>query len=259
MNNNKFIKFLIILNGLMLPVLLGFAIFQISKEFFPRNQPIQQKRDLIVGEELEEAKKDSIAWQGLEYEIAENKHRGKGFYVKVGVKDYVEGKKYSKLVSNYSGGNYYEHTSDINVIFLDENYNVIRSLLDKRASVSHVSLDYSHVNNKNKDEKHTVIIYKIGFEDTNKDGKLNYLDKHDLYFSGLLGENLTQITEDINIVDWTVDYKKETVFISYTENSDEREEHKDVKFKIYSIKTKKMKELGQLNDELKKLEKIIRE
>ena len=63
--NSKFIKFLIILNGIMLPLLVGFGFYRIIVEFFPDKNNFPD--GIILGKEFEDAKKDSLALQGLKY------------------------------------------------------------------------------------------------------------------------------------------------------------------------------------------------
>ena len=78
---NKFIKFLIIVNGLMLPVLVGFGIFQVSKELFPNRKKFPD--GIILGEELKEAKKDSVTLQGLKYYSPRDLYNSKNTYLPI--------------------------------------------------------------------------------------------------------------------------------------------------------------------------------
>ncbi|MFY0604007.1 MAG: hypothetical protein JXQ93_08655 [Flavobacteriaceae bacterium] len=256
--NNKFIKFLIILNGVMLPILLGFGIYQLAKEFFPK-QIQQQERGLIVGDDLEENKKDSIAWQGLEYDFPEEIYNSTGFLIKVGVKDYTKGKSTLNLYSKYAGdGYYYGYLSLVNVVFLDKNYQVMGSLLDKKASITEVSPQRKR-NKNDTDTDITVkyIGYLIAFKDTNNDGKLNSLDHHDLYLSDLRGGNFKKVSNNIDIQSFNYIQSNSQIFIRYTNRENIREEHKKTRFAIYDIQSSKFLNLSSIDLELDKLEKII--
>ncbi len=259
--NNKLIKFLIILNGLMLPLLLGFGIFMIVKEFLPRRQVQYQQSGLIVGEDLEEAKKDSIVWQGLDYDMPEEIYNSPNFLLKVGVRDYKKGEDISKLLYSKPSKGYYNSNTDlVNVVFLDKNYNVIRSLLDKKASISTIGTrDVAHEILGERIKSYSTITYLIAFEDNNGDGKLNSEDYEDLYISNLSGGNFTQVTKGVDVQNWVVDHDKGKVLVKYKERTNQEEEHRDEKYAIYSINDKKLTLMSGVNEELKKLESIIRE
>ena len=254
--NNKFIKFLIILNGVMLPVLLGFAIFQIAKDFFPRQQVVQE-RGITMSDELEETETDDIPEQGLEYGMTEGIYNSTNFMLKVSIENYRKSEDKINM-SYYSGEEYFRSYSNlINVIFLDEKYEVIRTLLDKKASISKIGMrgeNYTTFGDPLK--SYSTITYKIAFEDTNGDGKLNEDDDHDLYVSNLSGGEFTQVTTGIDVKEWSVYHETGMIFIRYAERT--QEEQKETKFASYSIKDKKFKKLNGLNGELQKIRtKII--
>ncbi len=254
--NNKFIKFLIILNGVMLPILLGFGIYQLIKEVFPKSEKIEQ--GIIIGEELNTAKKDSVALQGLKYYNPIKLHNSKNSYLPISLLTYDEEKRLNKLTSMASdiGDGLLKY---VNVIFLDENYQVVTSLLDKKASIFRIEPQRKKYQYKNEEIDKTVkyIGYLIAFDDSNKDGKLNSEDNHDLFLSDLNGKNLKKITDNIDIKRFEFKKSNSQIFIKYTERSNIREEHKKQKFIIYDIKSSKFLNSSSLDKELDKLEKII--
>jgi len=64
--NSSFVKTLIIINGIIFPI---FAAFLLYKSFSSNSNSYDyQSESIIVGEELEKAKLDSLALQGLSYE-----------------------------------------------------------------------------------------------------------------------------------------------------------------------------------------------
>ena len=64
---NKYIKFLIILNGTLLPLILVFLLFQITKDLF-KSKDNYRNEGVIVGEVLEEAKTRAHRKLGKELE-----------------------------------------------------------------------------------------------------------------------------------------------------------------------------------------------
>jgi len=253
---NRFIKFLIILNGLMLPILVGFGIYQISKELFPNRN--NKPQGVIIGEKLEEAKRDSVALQGLKYYSPRELYNSKNTYLPISLLTYEEEKEINKFssVANDIGDALLKF---VNVIFLDENYQVITSLLNKKASILEIEpqrKDYSY--KKDEIDKTVKFIgYLIAFEDSNKDGKINSVDNHDLYLSNLSGKNLTKVTNNINIDRFEFINSNSQIFIKYTNREDIREEHKKQRFAVYDIKSSKLLNMSSIDKELDSLEKII--
>lgn len=254
--NNKFIKFLIILNGVMLPVLVGFGIYQISKDFFSKKDNIE--RGLYVGDELKASKKDSIVLQGLKYNSPRNLYNSKNKYLPISLLTYEEEKRINKIasVSNAIDDHLLKF---VNVIFLDENYQVITSLLEKKASILQIEPQRKRYNlEKNMlDKTVKYIAYLIAFEDSNKDGKLNSADNHDLYLSNLNGKNLKKVTSNINLDRFEFVNSNSQIFIKYTKRENIREEHKKQRFAIYDIKSSKLLNMSSIDKELDELEKII--
>lgn len=252
---NKFIKFLMILNGLLLPILLLFAISQITKEIFPirNNQP----EGVIIGEKLEEAKKDSVALQGLRYYSPVDIYNSDNKLLKISLMTYEERKEFLKYasVANDIGD---PLLNLVNVVFLDKNYQVIGSLLEEKASISLIKFRNGYYgDNEPIDKTYKNIGYLIAFEDSNKDGKLNSIDNHDLYISDLRGENLKKVTNNIDIDNFELINSNSQILIYYKEREDIPEEHKKIKFAIYDIEKDSFVSLQSLNSELENLEKII--
>lgn len=253
---NKFIKFLIILNGIMLPFLVGFGIYQIVKEFFPKQN--NEAKGIIVGEVLQEAKKDSLALQGLKYNTPIELYNSKNTYLPISLMTYKEEKQINKFrsLANDVGDALLKY---VNVIFLDENYQVVTSLLDKKASILDIEVqrkDYKYKNNE-VDKTVKFIVYLIAFKDSNNDGKLNSIDNHDLYISDLNGENLKRISKEIDIKRFEFIKSNSQIFIKYTDRAIVTEEHKKQKFAIYDIKSMKFLNMSSIDKELDKIEKLI--
>lgn len=254
---NKFIKFLIILNGTLLPLILCFVLYQISKDFFKGNND-SYEQGVILGEELEEAKKDSVALQGLRYYSPNSLYNTENMYLPVSLLTYQEKKRLSKAAASANDFNE-EFLKYVNVIFIDKNYKVIRSLVNKKASIKQIEEQRktNGYNNTEPDLSIKYIAYMIAFEDSNQDGKLNSSDNHDLYLSDLSGGNLKKVTNNIEIQNFEFINSNSQIHIYYVDRNEVREEHKRTKMAIYNIEKGEFKELKSIEAELDKLEKII--
>ena len=253
---NKFLKGIIIVNGILFFFVLIFALFNIVKDFFPHQDNFPE--GIILGEELQEAKKESVALQGLKYDTPRDLYNSKNKYLPISLLTYEEEKRIYKIASlaNNIGDALLKY---VNVIFLDENYQVITSLLKQKASILQIEPQRKDYNLKNQELDKTVkyIAYLIAFEDSNKDGKLNSADNHDLYLSNLSGKNLKKVTSDINIERFEFTNSNAQIFITYTTREDVKKEHKKQRFSIYDMKASKLLNMSSIDKELDDLEKII--
>jgi hypothetical protein len=240
----------------MLPILVGFGIFQITKEFFPSREKFPD--GIILGEELKEAKKDSVSLQGLKYNTPDYLYNSKNTYLPISLLTYEEEKEIYKTASlaNDIGDALLKY---VNVIFLNEKYQVITSLLDKKASILKIEpqrKDYSIERNEI-DKSVKYIAYLIAFTDSNKDGKLNSADNHDLYLSDFNGKNLKKVTNNINLDSFEFINLNSQIFIKHKNRENISEEHKKLRFAIYDIESSKFLNMSSINKEIDNLEKII--
>lgn len=252
---SKFIKTLIIINGLLIPLIIAIILFQVSKSFF--KTPKNNTKGIIVGDDLENAKSDSLALQGLFYDIPVNIYNSENYYLPISALTYNEKKSLRKLIesSNNVG---YSTTQPMNVIFLDEEYNVIRTLLNKKAVITDISIR-NHYNKKEKiDTNYKHLAFLIGFEDSNNDNKLNKLDNCDLYISNLSGGNLQKVSNNIDIIQFSFINQYSKIRIVFQErNSSIIKEHRKNKFAQYDIGNNTWTEHHGLNDSINKLEKTL--
>lgn len=250
---DKALKVLWFVNGIIIFVFVSIGAYQFISELLPRNYDYTNN-DLIVGERLKEAKEKGLALQGLVYQAPESIYNSTNQYIEVSAKTYEEAKLMNLGMS--SAGNYGTALyGAINVIFVDKDYKVIRTLLDTKADIREWKFARPH-NSYKKEPDPSVqnIAYEIAFEDTNKDGLLNDKDHHDLYISGLTGESLTQVTTGLYVDSFDFDNKNSQLFITYYDRTDERQEHKRKKFAIYTIANKELRFLEDLNKAIDKLE-----
>ncbi len=250
---DKALKVLWFVNGIIIFVLVSSVAYQLISDLFPKRYE-RVGGNIIVGERLEEAKEKGLALQGLVYREPENIYNSTNQYIEVSAKTYEEAKVMALGIS--SAGDYSPALyGAMNVIFIDKDYGVIRTLLEKKADIREWKFARpDRHDNKEPDLTVQNIAYEIAFEDSNKDGILNDEDHHDLYISGLTGENLTQVTTGLNIESFNFDNKNSQLFITYYHRTDERQEHKRKKFAIYTIATKELRQLEDLDKTIDKLE-----
>ncbi|MDW7695657.1 hypothetical protein R9C00_26280 [Flammeovirgaceae bacterium SG7u.111] len=266
MLSNKFIRILVVANGLIFLIVGSIALFRLFPEFIrdlSRNS-LDEPAGVIVGEDLNEAKKNNLALQGIEYESPERVFNSTNFYLRVSVKSYDEAKKIDTgemlllevpPTQQVPPGGYpfygYE-THDMNIVFLDENHELITYLLNKKGVVTKMNMPVNYFESK-PDTTIKNITYKIVFEDSNKDGKLDYEDDQNLYISNLSGQDLTQITKGIEIESHHFQNDHKEIFVEYYEQGDDSE-YRRKKFLIYNIATKTSRKLESLEKALDKIE-----
>lgn len=90
--------------------------------------------DLIMGEQLNEAKEKGLTLQGLHYSEPEDIYSVSAMYLEISTKTYQESKV---LGLAYSSSNNLSHSfyGSLNIIFIDAEYQVIRTLVDRKADI----------------------------------------------------------------------------------------------------------------------------
>jgi hypothetical protein len=256
--NNKLIKALVIINGIIFPIFFGVFLYKSFSKDTPDYD--YEPEAIIVGDKLEQAIRDTLALQGLSYETPPQKiYNSTNMYIPISVLTYEEAKKMradSQSAGDFNPGSF----NYFNVLFLDKDYHVIGQLLDKKATISEITINGSgyYINDERPIDK-TVknIAYRIGFEDSNKDGKLDYMDYQDLYISDLNGQNLTQVTSRKYIADFEFINSNSQIFIRYKDINELRDEYNPLKFGVFDIATKTFKELNEIEEKLKDIERKL--
>jgi hypothetical protein len=213
---------------------------------------------IIVGEDLEKAKGDSLALQGLSYEKPIPIYNSTNFYLPLSAKTFKESRKLS-ADSEAAGDFYTGWFNYVNVLFLDKDYKVIGILLDKKASISEIETYgvYYNSNDNSRDTTVKNIAYLIGYEDSNNDGKLDHNDFHDLFISDLNGGNLTMVTKEKDIIDYDFIKSNSEIFIRYLDRNDLRDEYKRTKFGLFHIVTREFRELKDIEESLIEIESSL--
>jgi len=261
----KFIRILIIVNGIIIPLVFIVILVAFVGNIIGNNWHRETQTGILTGNVFQ---KDSgfVARQGLDYSSPDLIEGTENYCITISVKTFEKPQmirnritKFSNLKSNEEKTNYF------NIIFLDKNYHVLRSLLTQKASISNVVIAEKDESLKTDDNIRTHgtdptvknIAYQIVYEDTNHDGKLDDKDQADLYISGIDGTDLTKVTRNIDIHKVKFFNKNTLLFIEYTDRKNEPEEYKELKFATYNIHEKKLIRLDGITNEISKINGIL--
>jgi hypothetical protein len=252
----KFIKTLIIINGLIIPsIIVGFLLVKlveviINSTRYPHPSYIN-KDNLLV------EKGDTFLLQGISYENPEKIYNSTNYLLKVRPKTYLAPRKISRSSVNFEGGNYYDDNSMLNIVFLDSNFKVIGKLIDKKASILSMTLPRQQIGEPI-DTTVKNIAYTIAFDDSNGDGKIDYQDNSDIFISDLNGQNLVKVTSEMDVIDFEFVNHNKQILIWYHVRTDQRDEYKTMRFCIYDILTKQTRKLDDIDRELAKIQTILK-
>jgi hypothetical protein len=255
----RFVKTLIIINGLIIPAAVCFLLYKFISESLRDDS--YQAESIIVGEDLGKAKKDSLALQGITYETPLTIYNSTNYYLPISVMSYEEAKDLKTSegtqfkLGRTSGNNYVSYSNYFNILFFDKDYKVTGQLLEKKASITEIFMNIPSSGYQQEIDKSVKnMAYIIGFDDSNKDGKLNSSDFHDLYISDLEGKNLTKVTSQKDVIDFNFMNSNTEIFIRYKDRNEIKEEYKHIKFGLYTIGTGTFKELNEIEQKLLEIE-----
>jgi hypothetical protein len=254
----KFLKIIWSINGVALLIFFIFVGFTTLKDFF--GSSYQEYNGVLIdgGEELEDAKKERLLLQGLEYSHPISIYGHRGYLLPIKMRTY-ETPKSAEDQSDV-------HT--VNIVFFDRDMLSSHALLDKKAFIKSfrypIHLGFAAESDWDRDphEYRTQdsllrnIIYLIAFTDSNGDGSLSSEDKSDLYISELDGGDLRQITSGVD-VDVYESLSPNEILISYSKREQVPDEHKTKCFAKYLIKERRLEQLQTLAETLKKIEATL--
>ncbi|NOS90997.1 MAG: hypothetical protein HOP30_03685 [Cyclobacteriaceae bacterium] len=257
---DRFIKILAIINGIIIPIFFVFMIYSYyasrSNDYYP-----SEPESIIVGDELEKAKRDSLVLQGITFDGPIRIYNSTNMYLPISALTYQEAKD-AKIAMGSAGDFDASNFNYVNVLFLNKDYEPIGKLLNRKASISEISdsgysAQFGFRNDESIDTTIKNIAYRIGFQDTNNDGKLNAGDDHDLYISDLTGKNLTQVTKNKHVNLYYFINSNKEMFIQYKDRNGLQDEYNPLKFGLYNISTGIFKELKNVEKELIEIEKQL--
>lgn len=248
------LKVLWFVNGILILLLVSYGLFRSVQDRLPEDYDYDDN-EIIMGQRLESAKSKGLALQGFTYSSPEPIYNSNHRLMTLSATTYEQSKVLLGAIS--AAGDISPSLFGIsNIMFLDEDYKVINTLLDRKADIRdwHLARPEYDLEKDQVDTTVKNIVYEIAFEDSNNDGYLNSKDHHEIYISGLLGKNLTQVTHGVDIEGFHFREKNSKLFITYYERTNEPQEHKRKKFAIYTIATKELRLLEDLNSAIDKLE-----
>jgi hypothetical protein len=250
----KFIKSLIIINGLIIPttllVLLGIFIITLIQRSSNSHDSVAVNTDNTITNNG-----DTLINQGLSYYSPEPIYNSSNYCIKIMPKTYDNPLNIGSG-SSFEKGRYVQNESYLNVLFLDSNYNVLSRLLDKKAFILSMTIPTSY-NEEKTDTTIKNIGYLIAFEDSNNNKKIDDTDFNDLYISDLNGKNLLQVTKGIDVIEFSFINHHKDIFIEYTDRTDIEDEYKMKKFASYNIKMRELSNLIGIERALVGVQKIL--
>jgi len=226
--NNKFVKTLIIINGIIIPIfviilLTDYIKTKINRDDFDSSDIEYSSQD----EKLLELK-ETIRYSSIQ---------------KIPNSEYFLVAKYLVFDNKPSYGDYdliIPYTvpdNTINILFLDKNYNVVRKLLKKDCSIKKMFISKAYLSKEKNQETLKFLSFYIAKEDTTGEGKINDYDQHYIYVSDLNGENLTKVTDrEINQYQWISEGTE--LLLQFEEKDNNGNEN--LRYGIYNIQKKSM-------------------
>lgn len=261
MNQNKFMRIIWDINGVIILMVLLYLSGQFVKEWLEESS--DDSPEVIVGDKLEEAKSEGLILQGLEVFSPIPIVGSIGYLVPVSVKTYDVARQEtitadlamaSRVSFDYDAGDFGSRYGLINVVFLDNNLEPVEQLLKTKGFIRRFQFPQLYGSLEERKKNFIPInSYLICLKDSNGDGAINDNDDADLYISGLSGEDLTQVTSKLEVRDYLFLNSNE-ILIEYFKTKTEREEYKRPSFVRYLIKEKKLDELTSFNGTLNSLE-----
>ena len=219
---SKFIRILLIINGILIPIFIIFVLGSFLIEKFETNSEFESSlNDSEIRETEYEVKQSSL----IGIPNSEN-------YIVAEYKKPVD--KYVTIMEEINLP-YDVPDNTFNIIILDKNFNQKKKLLNKNGSIKSMFISNAYSHNKNLVKKTTHLSFYIATDDTNNDGEINKRDQHYVYLSDLNGENLIKVSDrKVKQYEW-VNENKELLLNFETENS-------EPKYGLYNIENKTLTE-----------------
>ena len=231
--NNKFIRILVIINGILIPIfilyLFGLLILEKADQYQEQiDQEAYYDSDESV-EKLFDIKYSSpvkLPNSNFYYVAVQKKFKDEYGYTDLDVED-------SENMVN---------VNTVNILFLDKEFQNSGKLLPKNASIKSMFIPNRHTNDAEvlKELKH--ISYFIANTDTNGDGVINEFDQHYVYLSDLNGENLIKVS-DRKVKNYLWINNNKELLLTF----DNLEEPNKLEYGIYNIDSKKIRAIKNIN------------
>lgn len=265
---DKYLKIIGLIVGILLLLILPFGLHSIIKDTFSPSEyeyASAYGESLQIGDEQKKAIKEGKMIQGLVYDGIEKIHGTLYRILPLSAKKFNKPKDIDKFYAEF------EHTrsragdmnmgsifGNVNIIFLDDDYNVINTLLDRKGYISqYASAGLYNYQKKELDPTIKNIAYLIAFNDSNEDGLLNEVDHHDLFISNIDGSNLKQITSNLEVLEFEFINDNEEIYIVYQKRDSIESEFKRKLFAKYKIHEDTLVEFVGIHHKILELEKKL--
>jgi hypothetical protein len=224
--NNKFIRFLLILNGILIPlfILTCFGLFLSDTVDFP-------SKETSVFDDIDNSRFTIKFTRPQEIPNSTNYFVSK--YRSVEMNEIIG-------EPELAIGEVQENT--VNIVFLNEDFEKIGNLLNRDGSISQIFIS-NYFQAKQDDMAPTKhIAYLIAEEDSNQDGVIDRFDEHHLYISNLDGRHLTLVI-DKKVKHFKFINNSKEIMITYFDKVG------DLGVGVYNIESKKFDEKINLSSE----------
>jgi hypothetical protein len=262
---DKLFKILWIIIGIVLLFILPLIGYFFIKEKILRHNFDYVDNSLVVGDEQKLAFKEGKMLQRIIYDQMENIPGTEYHILPVSAEKFENPRdiqafytELSETASLAGDINVSSISGHVNIIFLDRDYNVVNTLLQRKAFISaHLTpyIDYDEAQRLDPSIKN--VLYLIAFNDTNQDGVLNESDEVDLYISDIDGSNLKQVTKKKEVLDFSFIKNNSEVFITYEKSDSTLAEYKRKHFARYLIEKDTLVEFFDLHRKILELEKKL--
>ncbi|MFD0992559.1 hypothetical protein [Tenacibaculum geojense] len=231
--NNKFIRILVIVNGILLPIFILYIICIIAIEQY------KQFQNEIIDDYSFESKETTEKHFEIKYSSPIKLPNSDFYYVAV-EKEFEDNYGYIGLDIKNIGNMVRMNT--INIIFLDKNFQNSGKLLPENASIKSMYIPKRKTENSKLHNEKSHISYFIANSDTNNDGIIDRYDQHYVYLSDINGHNLNKVTDrKVKNYQW-INNNKELLL-----TFDNTEEPNKLEFGIYNIDSKEIRETKNIN------------
>ena len=222
--NNKFIKILIVINGILIPLFILTLFGLLLVEYFST----RSNNHSVINDDYKPEYR-------IEHTSPNEIVNSDNYYIskyKVEEIDDLIGKRILEI------GKLPENT--VNLVFLNKNFEKIGNLLEKDASVKDINIPNYYSNDDERIKLTKNITYLIALEDSNNDEVINEYDDHYLFISDLNGQNLNKIlNKQIKEYKFINDFKE--ILITYHENE------KNLAVGVYDIDKNKFNKKSTLS------------
>lgn len=241
---HKFSRWIWFFNGIFILILILILFYTLIDDLFKRsndNYRREYEKGPIVGEKLEKARLDSLAFQDIVVSLPAETGNSDYHYIKVRSEDLEEPLSYREAIDCISvePPSYNMFNDLVNVIFFNKmDYSDAHLLLSEKANI--VLMDAPG----EKDTLQDFILYGLVTEDTNEDGRLNASDHTDLFLSDPAGNNFHRITDEkVYLVKYSINPADYEILLKVQEKpSEERADNEPrvEKLLVYDLLEKKL-------------------